>query len=241
MHAIVAEGLTKTYGSQRAIDTLSFSVEAGEAVALIGANGSGKTTLIHTLLGLCEPDPPPHGGERLLLGRNSRGLPLSVKQETGLISDDSTPMPWARLADIQRLFAALYANWDEGLFERHIHESYLDIEKRLCDMSKGERRLAEIFLVTSYRPAVLFLDEPFNGLDPLNRRQIAQFLRAERSAAGTTIFYSTHVLPEIADMAERVVILRKGRIEADAVLSELGRTVESLFFEINGVSRSDGR
>jgi len=228
---ISASALTKTYVSKRAVDHFSLSVNEGESIALVGANGSGKTTLIHLLLGLTAPDSPPDGGESRIFDTPSLRLSTAHKQRIGYISDDSAPMPWARLRDLRGFYRRIYTKWDDDAFQERVREWQLDTSRRLCEMSKGQRRLAEIALVTSYAPDILILDEPFNGLDPIHRHQIARLLRRMNEERGMLLFYSTHVLPEIPKLADRLILIKDETMVIDAAISSLPESVEDTFYK----------
>jgi ABC-2 type transport system ATP-binding protein len=234
------DSLTKTYVTVPALRDVSLTVTRGESVALLGANGSGKTTLINLLLGLVQPDPPPDGGEARLLGRTSGRLDASVKQRVGLVSDTASPMPWASAYQIARFYRELYPLWDMDAFMSRIAQWELDTSRKLNALSKGQRRLAEIALATSYRPELLLLDEPFNGLDPVHRLQVRTMLRQLREESGLTILYATHALSDVAKLAERVVILKAGRVALDQLVSAMSGDVDSVFLDTYGLSEGQG-
>jgi ABC-2 type transport system ATP-binding protein len=226
---IVAEKLTKTYIATPALDTITFSVSAGEAVAIIGANGAGKSTLINILLGLTAPDSPPDGGRVSLFGSNGGTLSADIKQRIGYISDNSCPIPWATISNIESFYNSIYNQWDRKFFMTCLARWNIDLSKRLITLSKGQRRMVEIALVVSYHPDCIFLDEPFNGLDPVNRYQIQCLINDTRQVSTLTLVYATHVLSEIPKLAERVIMLKEGKIVLDSSVDTIENGIENTF------------
>lgn len=229
MIAISAENITKSYADKKVNSHISFQVAIGESVALIGVNGSGKTTLMNILLGLTAQDCPPDGGIVHLLGEDSQKLPIAVKQQIGYISDDSSPMSWAKLGDLQSFYRTVYHNWDDSFFKYLIRQWQLEVDKRLYDLSQGQRRLVEFALVTSYSPSLLFMDEPFNSIDPLNRHLITELINKRKQETGLTLLYSTHVLSEIPQLAHRLLILHEGCLKLDSPIATLPSSISETF------------
>jgi len=221
--------LAKTYDGIKALSCFDLIVERGESVALLGANGAGKTTLINLILGIINPNAPPDGGESIVMGCSSASLTPSIKSGIGLISGEASPAPWASSTDLAGFFASIYADWDSAWFIRCIESWGIDGKRRLQSLSKGQRRLAEIALVTAIRPRLLVLDEPFDGLDTVNRMGINVLFRGMQRDSGTTILYTTHVLEEAGKLADRVVILRGGVKAVDCAIDALQEPLEQVF------------
>jgi ABC-2 type transport system ATP-binding protein len=221
--------LAKTYDSLKALSAFDLTVKKGESVALLGANGAGKTTLINILLGIIAPDVPPDGGESFVLGCESASLKPSIKAHIGLVSEEARPAPWASAMDLARFYSSIYQKWDFDWFMRCTKDWSIDTKRRLQSLSKGQHRLAEIALVTSIKPELLVLDEPFNGLDAINRIEVHRIFRQMQQESGTTILYTTHVLEEVGKLADRVVILRNGTKVVDSYISALPESIEQTF------------
>jgi ABC-2 type transport system ATP-binding protein len=227
--AIESVGLTKTYHTKPVLDRFSIEIRVGESVALLGANGAGKTTLIRLLLGLEGADPPPDGGECNVLGCRDGKLTSVAKERIGYIADDAGPVAWASAKEVARLYATIYARWDQAMFNRLIEQWSVPPDRKLVHLSKGQRRLAEFALALAYRPDLLVLDEPFNGLDAVNRICLHSILGCLLDESKVTIVYTTHVLEEVGKLARRLVILRDGRKVDDTPIDRSEGAVEKLF------------
>jgi ABC-2 type transport system ATP-binding protein len=220
MKAIEATELSKSYGAVQALDRVSFSVEKGEVIGLLGPNGAGKTTLMKILTGYLEPDE----GSAQLRGIDVVTDPLSVQKRIGYLPE-SAPLygemtvqeyllMMAELRDIppdrrrSMLSEAVYATGLEGYLTRQIGK-----------LSKGYRQRVGIAQVILHRPELLILDEPTSGLDPTQIVEIRDLIK--RLAQTATVMLSTHILSEVEMTCERVLVIMRGRLRADARLSEL--------------------
>ena len=220
MKAIEATELSKSYGPVRALDRVSFSVEKGEVIGLLGPNGAGKTTLMKILTGYLQPDE----GSAALRGIDVVADPLSVQQRIGYLPE-SAPLyaemtvqeylvMMAELRDIppekrrSMLSEAIYAT---GL------EDYL--VRPIGNLSKRYRQRVGIAQVILHRPELLILDEPTSGLDPTQIVEIRDLIK--RLAETATVMLSTHILSEVEMTCERVLVIIRGQVRADARLAEL--------------------
>jgi len=228
---IITDKLTKNYGVLTALNEFSLTVEKRDLLALLGANGAGKTTLIRILLGLSRQEAPPDGGTANVLGYSSEKLPRSAKEKIGFISDDSSPMPWASGSAIADFYSNIYPEWDAGEFVRLTDLWHLDVRRKLHSLSKGQKRLMEFALVLSYRPQLLVMDEPFNGLDAVNRILLMDFIKKLRLERDITILYTTHVLEEVEKIADRIVIMRNGMNIFNSTVDAMEKSVENTFRE----------
>ncbi len=214
-----------------AVDGVSFEVAPGESVAMVGENGCGKTTLLSLLLGLVNPDPPPDGGEVQTLGVASVAASSVAKQQIALIADYAGPVPWAPVCEVAHLYGSLYPAWDMAQWEALIARWHLPRNAPLNTMSKGQRRLAEVALAVAAHPRLMVLDEPFNGLDPVMRHEIQVLLARLRTEESLTLLYSTHILTEVQTLADRLLVLRHGKLLLDSPIAELAEGVEGAFLK----------
>ncbi|MFB6161278.1 MAG: ATP-binding cassette domain-containing protein [Haloferacaceae archaeon] len=215
MPAIDVRGLTKRYGETVANDDLEFAVEEGEIFGYLGPNGAGKSTTIRQLLGFQSPT----AGTAYVLGsdvRDERAL-RRAKARIGFLPGDPAFDGGATGAEFLDYQAALKG--DERRAE------LLDIfrpplDRKIREYSSGNRQMLGIVQAFMHDPDLVVMDEPTSGLDPLKQERFNRFLREERTA-GTTVFFSSHVLGEVRRVCDRVGIIRDGRLVAVEGVDEL--------------------
>ncbi len=208
MTAIVQiEKLTKSYGAQRGIIEVDLSIEQGEVFGFLGPNGAGKTTTIRTMLDLIRPT----SGRALVFGIESSADPVAIHRRVGYIPGEFTL--YDRLTGKQTLayFANLRGGVDAAYQQRLIERFELDPSRRFREYSKGNKQKVGVVIALQHRPELLVLDEPTSGLDPLVQQTFFATLR-EAVADGASVFLSSHILSEVEKSADRVAIIREGRI-----------------------------
>lgn len=233
--AIRTRGLTRDFGSVRAVDGLDLEVPAGSIYGFLGPNGAGKTTTIRLLLGLLEPT----AGEAEVLGFDLRTASGRVRERAGVLleSDGLYTRLTARqnleyFGRIARLPAGERAARIQALLEAtRLWERRDD---RVDGFSKGMRQklaLARAFLA---RPALLFLDEPTSGLDTPSAVALRRELVALAREEGVTVFLTTHNLLEAEKVCDRVAVIRRGRLLSEGVPAEIAAAGETQRFEVTG-------
>jgi ABC-2 type transport system ATP-binding protein len=218
---IAIDSLTKRYGSTVAVDGLSFSVRAGSILGFLGPNGAGKTTTLRVLLGLAEPT----SGSATIDGHPYRSLPEPV-ETVGAVVDTSGFHPGRRgrnhLRVIARAAGLPVTRVDEVL--RLVELDGLG-ERRVKAYSFGMKQRLNLAAALLGDPRVLVLDEPANGLDPQGIRWLRDFLRA-LAGEGRTVLVSSHVLAEVSQTVDQVVVIHHGRLRANSTLADLTRRRE---------------
>ena len=206
--AIRTEGLVKSYGPVRALRGLDLEVRRGEIYGFLGPNGAGKTTTIRCLLDLIRPT----GGAVRVLGLDPQRDSLAVRARTGYLPGELRLDERLTAEGALRLLAGLRGGntpWSE--VRRLAERLGLDLATPIKNLSRGNKQKVGLVQALMHRPELLLLDEPTTGLDPLMQRTVRDMVREARDA-GATVFFSSHHLPEVQAIAERVGIIRAGRL-----------------------------
>ena len=225
---ITAESLTKDFGRIRAVDDVSFEIQPGRVVGLLGPNGSGKTTTLRMLLGLVSPT----AGRAMIGGRAFAALDDPAYQ-VGVVLEARAFHPGRTARDHLRVVAA-----EAGIARRRVGE-VLELvglseaaDRRAGTFSLGMGQRLSLAAALLGDPAVLVLDEPANGLDPAGIRWLRDLLRS-LAGEGRTIVLSSHVLAEVAQTVDEVLILDRGRLRAHRPMSDIA-SLEDAFLELTG-------
>jgi ABC-2 type transport system ATP-binding protein len=219
MAIIEAAGLTKRYGHVLAVDRLSFTVERGQVVGFLGPNGAGKTTTLRMLLGLVRPD----AGTAAINGRAYGELPDPLRQ-VGAVLEASSFYP-GRTARNHLRIQALVAGIDAARIDVVLDLVGLSgaADRRVHGFSLGMRQRLGLATALLADPEVLILDEPANGLDPEGVRWLRDLVRG-LAAEGTAVLVSSHILAEVAQTVDSVIIINHGRVVTQAPIAELTAT-----------------
>lgn len=207
MPIIETVGLTKSYGKARGIVDVDLQVAAGEIFGFIGPNGAGKSTTIRTLLNFIFPT----SGSAKVLGLDVVQDSVRIKQQVGYLPAEVGYYDDMKVLDLFRYAAGFYAE-DHLAHARELAAVFeLDLDREIHALSLGNRKKVGIVLALFHRPQLLIFDEPTSGLDPLMQRRFFEVLE-QVNAAGTTIFFSSHVLSEVQRLCDRVGIIKEGRM-----------------------------
>lgn len=211
---IQLQDLRKTFRHTHAVDGLTLTVPEGKVTAFLGPNGAGKTTTIQCLLGLHRPD----GGTATVLGCDSRKLGPQQFVSIGYVSENTELPLWMTVASFLDYCRPLYPKWDRAFEQRLLKQFELPLKSKLKELSRGMRMKAALLSSLAYRPGLVVLDEPFSGLDPLVRDEFIRGLLELTEEEGWTVFVSSHDIEEVQRLADRVILLNKGRLalEEDA-------------------------
>ena len=219
--------LSRSYGTFKAVDDVSFTIGQGEIVGLLGHNGAGKTTIMKMLSGTLEPD----SGKILFNGIDPTDDPKTVQQALGYLPESLPVYPEMIVADYLDYAAALKgidAAHRPAEITRVVHET--DIIAKLLDpistLSRGYKQRVGVAQAILGKPSLLILDEPTNGLDPSQTEQMRHLIQG--LARSATVILSTHIMQEVDAVCDRVLILRNGKLVVDAKLEELRDSKELL-------------
>ncbi len=205
--AIEANGLTKVFGATVALDGLDLCVEPGQVFGFLGPNGAGKTTTIRVLLDLHHPS----SGRVRVLGLDSVRDSVAIHARCGYLPGDLELYPRMTGRRVLDWFAGARGGVDAALRDELVERFDVTLDRRIHELSKGNRQKIGLVLAFMHRPELLVLDEPTSGLDPLMQDEFHRLLR-ETTAEGRTVFLSSHELDEVQRVADRVAIIRQGRL-----------------------------
>jgi ABC-2 type transport system ATP-binding protein len=246
---ISTQGLTKHYKDVKALVDLDIEVQAGEVFGFLGPNGAGKTTAIRSLLHFIFPT----SGSASILGMDVATETLRIREHIGYMPAEYSLYPKLTGAEMVRYFGNLRGGVDEAFVASLAERLDADLTRRVSDLSTGNKQKVGIILAFMNRPALLILDEPSTGLDPLMQQELQAMIREVRDD-GRTVFLSSHSLAEVEHVADRVGILRQGHLvvveRVDALKQkairridlEFGHPVEAADFEsVSGVRSAEAR
>ena len=227
--AIHTEGLTKHYGDVKALVDLDLDIHPGEVFGFLGPNGAGKTTMIRTILDEIRPT----SGKASIIGMDSHTQSVEIREHIGYVPGDLTMYPSLTGRDTITYFANLRGGVDWDFVGTLAERLDADLDKKVGDLSSGNRQKVGLIQAFMNKPDVLIMDEPSSGLDPLVQREFQTMMR-EVASDGRTVFLSSHTLSEVQRAADRVGIIRHGKLIAVEGVAELRskaiRTV-NLFFD----------
>src|SRR5688572_1744007 len=241
--ALELHAVSKTFGTKVALDGLTLSVPAGSFLGLLGRNGAGKSTTLKIATGLIRPS----AGTVRVLGLDLEENLLEIKRQVGVMPEEMALLD--RLGGPQYLrFVGRMYGLDDPTIDQRAAELFdvLDLHPEpgalLCDYSYGMKKKVALCAALLHRPRLLFLDEPFEGIDPVTSRTIRSMLEALRRR-GATLILTSHVLEIVEKTCTEVAILDGGRLRGAGTLEELrarhgGSSLDSLFVELMGGARA---
>jgi ABC-2 type transport system ATP-binding protein len=216
---VSVNAVAKWYGNVVAVNDVTFGLAPG-VTGLLGPNGAGKSTLLHLIAGLLRPS----AGSVTVDGRSTFGDP-AIYRRVGLVPEREAVFPYLTAREFVRLSAQLQGlPLGSGAVDRALErvELSMSADRELATYSKGMRQRAKVAAALVHDPAVLVLDEPFNGMDPRQRLHMMALLR-EFADAGRVILFSSHILEEVERVAERVLVVVAGRLAASGDFREIRR------------------
>lgn len=218
---IALAGVTKRYRGGGGVEDVTLEVPSGEVFGFLGPNGAGKTTTIRLLLDLIRPD----AGRISLFGLDARSDSVAIRQRVGYLPGDLALYERLTARELLTHFSYLRGGLPWTSVETLAERFELELDRPIRALSKGNRQKVGLVQALMGEPELLILDEPTSGLDPLVQQQVHQVIR-ETAAEGRTVFLSSHVLSEVGRIADRVGLIRQGRVMAVKRVTELrGRPV----------------
>lgn len=226
---VLAENITVRYGRKRAVDDVTLSVPPGSVYALLGRNGAGKSSLVRSILGQLRPD----AGRALLFGEDVWRHRTKLMERVGVVPEEADAPPEMRVSDLGAFYARLYSRWRQEAFDQRIARFEIAPRARFGELSKGQKKQVSLALALATSAELLVLDDPTLGLDVVARKSLFEEVIADMADRGITVLITTHDLSSIEAIADRVAILKDGRI----VLDEEVETLKARFRRIRFASQ----
>lgn len=246
MNVIEIKNLTKTYGKARGITDVSFNVEQGEIFGFIGPNGAGKSTTIRTLLSLIYPT----SGSATIFGKDCVKFGPEIKKEIGYLPSEVFYYDNMKVIELLKYSASFYKKDCNKRIKELAEIMDLDLNKKIDDLSFGNKKKVGIVQGLLHEPKLIILDEPTSGLDPLMQQKFFDLLE-EENKKGATILLSSHILSEVQRLCNRVAIIKEGKIIKVEKISTLQESnhkkfkvevtskIDDNYFNLSGVSALD--
>jgi ABC-2 type transport system ATP-binding protein len=230
--AIFTENLVKCYGRVEALHGVNLEVRVGEIFGFLGPNGAGKTTTIRCLLDLIRPN----SGTVRVFGIDPQKFPLEIRTRTGYLPGELHVEDNATVESTLRYLNSLRGNKADWEYVSHLAGKLnLELKIQIKNLSKGNKQKVGIIQAMMHRPELLLLDEPTFGLDPLIQHEVLKLV-AEARANGATVFFSSHILSEVQEIADRVGIIRSGLVvevaETETLINRALRRVRIRFKQV---------
>jgi len=216
MTVLTATGLGKKYRGSWALRDCSVSVPAGRVVALVGPNGAGKTTLLHLVVGLLTPTV---GSVDVFGARADRDAQSLAR--VSFLAQDKPLYDGFSVADMLRLGRRLNPRWDQELAEKRLGELRIPLRRKVGKLSGGQQAQVALTIALAKRPELLLLDEPLANLDPLARHEVMRGLMAAVAETGMTVVLSSHVVSDLENTCDWLVVLNGGRVQVSGDIDEL--------------------
>lgn len=223
---IKVENVEKYYGKIKALNGVSLTVKDGSIYGLIGTNGSGKSTVLRAMAGIFRPEK----GKIEIDGENIYENPI-LKRRIVYISDDQFIIPSSTAEDVKDFYKNMYPNFDTEKFDKLTDRFSLDIKRQITGFSKGMKKQLDIISAVSSRPDYIYLDETFDGLDPVVREEVKRMLAYESAERGMSSVIASHNLREIEDICDAISLLHKG----DVVISNDIDSIKTEYIKIQAI------
>ena len=224
--------LRKKYGDVEAVRGLSLQVPAGSIYGFLGRNGAGKTTTIKMLLGMARPT----SGHAHVFGlaAGAQDASVEIRRRTGFVSDDKDLYDYMRVEEMIRFTAAFFPRWRADLEQRYLRRFELPADRKVKALSRGMRTKLALLLALCRGAELLILDEPTSGLDPAMTEEVLQALVAHVASEEMTVFFSSHQIAEVDQIADRVAIIDRGRAVVTGALDDLRENFRRIQFVFDG-------
>lgn len=230
IYAIEIENLGRTFGKFEAVKGVDLKVLKGTVFGLLGVNGAGKSTIIKMLVGHLRPT----YGRIRILGRPLEEDPIEIRKRVAYVSENRYLYEWMTVAESIRFTRAFHANWDDQKAIDLLKRFSLPPEKKVKQLSRGNRARLCLLLALAFNPELIILDEPTSGLDPIVRRDFIENIVSEISEEGKTVLFSSHIVEEVERVADDVGIINEGEMLLVSSIDEIKSSYKRVRYATNG-------
>ena len=229
-YAIETEGLGRKFGTFDAVRDVNLSVRKGTVFGLLGINGAGKSTIIKMIVGHLRPTT---GGVRVL-GRTLEQDSAEIRKRVAYVSENRYLYEWMTVAESIRFTRAFHSTWDDAKAEHLLKRFSLPPDKKIKQLSRGNRARVCLLLALSFNPELIILDEPTSGLDPIVRRDFIENIVSEISEEGKTVLFSSHIVEEVERVADYVGIINDGELLLTSSIDDIKASYKRVRYATNG-------
>ena len=229
-NAIETRNLGRKFGKFEAVKNVSLRVPKGSVFGLLGVNGAGKSTIIKMIMGHLRPT----AGEIKVLGRTLGEDLLGIRSRVAYVSENRYLYEWMTVEESVRFTRAFHETWDDRKAAELLKRFSLPPEKKVRQLSRGNRARLCLLLALSFNPELIILDEPTSGLDPIVRRDFIENIVAEIAEEGKTVLFSSHIVDEVERVADYVGIINEGELLLVSTLDEIKANYKRVRYATNG-------
>ena len=231
---LTINNVSKSFDELNALDDVSFQVNEGEIVGLIGANGAGKSTLMRILAGVLEPD----NGNALFDEKELKNS-IGLRRKIFFFPDEPFFAQSSTILEVAKLYAVFYPSFDFDVFHRLCENLELEPKSKISKLSKGMKRQALIAVAVSIRPQFMFLDEVFDGVDSITKLTLKEILNKLSKEYNTTIITASHNIREIEDICQSICLLYKSKLVLFSELATLKEKYASENFSLEEILKCE--
>jgi ABC-2 type transport system ATP-binding protein len=229
-YAVETRNLRRTFGKFEAVKGVDLKVPKGTVYGLLGVNGAGKSTIIKMIVGHLRPT----GGHISVLGRTLDENLLEVRRRVAYVSENRYLYEWMTVAESLKFTRAFHDTWDDGKAADLLKRFSLPPEKKVRQLSRGNRARLCLLLALAYNPELIILDEPTSGLDPIVRRDFIENIVSEIAEEGKTVLFSSHIVEEVERVADYVGIINEGELLMVSTIDEIKSSYKRVRYATNG-------
>ena len=229
-YAIETERLSRSFGKFEAVKGVDLHVLRGTVFGLLGVNGAGKSTIIKMIVGHLRPT----AGRLSVLGRTLEEDLVEIRRRVAYVSENRYLYEWMTVEESVRFTRAFHENWDDRKAADLLRRFSLPPEKKVRQLSRGNRARLCLLLALSFNPELIILDEPTSGLDPIVRRDFIENIVSEIAEEGRTVLFSSHIVDEVERVADYVGIINDGELLLTSSLDDIKASYKRVRYATNG-------